>query len=80
MGTGKLALNFIKVLKAFCNVDFARKSLSMVPKTLSNLVSRSHGSPLSIPLKEKSLQRNSGIHSTQQRLRESDNLKLSALN
>ena len=27
-GTGKLALNLIKVLKAFCNIDFARKSLS----------------------------------------------------
>ena len=37
-GTGKLALNFIKVLKAFCNIDFARKSLNMVHKTLSTLV------------------------------------------
>ena len=32
IGTGKLALNFIKFLKAFCNADFARNSLSMVHK------------------------------------------------
>ena len=38
MGIGKLALNFIKCLKAFCDTDFARKSLSMVHKTLSTLV------------------------------------------
>ena len=38
MGTGKLALNFIKFLKAFCNAYFARKSLSIVHKTLSTLV------------------------------------------
>ena len=38
IGTGKLALNFIKFLKAFCNADFARKSLGMVHKTLSTLV------------------------------------------
>ena len=50
--TGKLALNFIKFLKAFCNADFARKSRGMVHKTLTILVWRSHGSPLSIPLKE----------------------------
>ena len=37
-GTGKLALNFINFLKAFCNADFAKKSLSMVDKTLSTLV------------------------------------------
>ena len=36
--SGKLALNFIKFLKAFCNADFARKSLGMVHKTLSTLV------------------------------------------
>ena len=35
IGTGKLALKFIK---AFCNADFARKSLGMVHKTLSTLV------------------------------------------
>ena len=38
IGTGKLALNFIKFLKAFCNADFARKSLSMVHKTPSTLI------------------------------------------
>ena len=38
IGTGKLALNFIKFLKTFCNADFVRKSLSMVYKTLSTLV------------------------------------------
>ena len=103
IGTGKLALNFIKFLKAFCNADFAKKSLSMVHITLSTLVWRSHGSPLSIPVKEnlqqpkscfkeknarirkcKSLSRffkhafdiSSGIHSTQQRVREPDDLKL----
>ena len=38
IGTGKLALNFIKFLKAFCSADFAKKSLSMVHKTLSTLV------------------------------------------
>ena len=103
IGTGKLALNFIKFLKAFCNADFARKSLGMVHKTLSTLVWRSHGSPLSIPLKEnlqqpkscfketntrirkfKSTSRffrhdfdiNSGIDSTQQRVKEPDDLKL----
>ena len=38
IGTGKLALNFMKFLKAFCNADFAKKSLSMVHKTLSTLV------------------------------------------
>ena len=32
IGTGKLALNFIKFLKAFCNADFARNSLRMVHK------------------------------------------------
>ena len=37
IGTGKLALNLIKFLKAFCNADFARKSLSMVHKTPSTL-------------------------------------------
>ena len=37
-GAGKLALNFIKFFKAYCNADFARKSLSMVHKTLSTLV------------------------------------------
>ena len=100
--TCKLALNFIKFLKA-CNADFARRSLSIVHKTLSTLVLRSHSSPLSIPLKEnleqtKSYSRekntririfkrtsrffqhafdiNSGIHSTQQRVREFDDLKL----
>ena len=79
----------------------------MVHKTLSTLVWRSHGSPLSIPLKEKSHQTkscfkgkntrickfkstnrffqhafdiNSGIPSTQQRVRESDDLKLNPLN
>ena len=30
IGTGKLALNFIKFFKAFCNADFAWKSLSMI--------------------------------------------------
>ena len=37
-GTSTLAFNFIQFLKAFCNVDFARKSLSMVHKTFSTLV------------------------------------------
>ena len=37
-GIGKFALNFIKFLKAFCNADFAKKSLSMVHKTPSTLV------------------------------------------
>ena len=37
-GTGKLALNFIKVLKAFYDIYFARKLFSMVHKTLSTLV------------------------------------------
>ena len=32
IGTGKLALNLIKFLKAFCNADFARNSFSMVHK------------------------------------------------
>ena len=103
IGTGKLALNFMKFLKAFCNADFAKKSLSMVHKTLSTLVWRSHGSPLSIPLKEnleqpkscfkekntrirkfkstswffqRAFDINSGIHSTQQRVRDPDDLKL----
>ena len=78
----------------------------MVHKTLSTLVWRSHGSPLSAPLKDKSQQTkscikgknkricnikstnlffrhifdiNSGIPSTQQRVRESDDLKLNPL-
>ena len=38
IGTGELALNFVKFLKAFCNAGFAKKSLSMVHKTLSTLV------------------------------------------
>ena len=38
IGTGKLALNFIKFLNAFSNADFPRKSLGMVHKTLSTLV------------------------------------------
>ena len=37
-GTSTLAFNFIQFLKAFCNVDFARKSLSMVHKNFSTLV------------------------------------------
>ena len=36
--TGKLALNSMKFLKAFCNADFARKSLNVVHKTHSTLV------------------------------------------
>ena len=83
-GSGKLALNFIKFLKDLSNADFASKSLSMVHKTLSTLVWRSHGSPFSNFLK-KSLQQPwfkfftshffqhifdsiSGTHSTQQRV------------
>ena len=38
MGTGKLALDFIKFLKAFSSADFATKSFCMVHKTLSTLV------------------------------------------
>ena len=52
MGTGQLALNYIKFLKAFCNAHLARKSLSMVHKTLSTLACRSYDSLLSILLKE----------------------------
>ena len=103
LGTDKLGLNFIKFLKAFCNADFAKKSLGMVHKTLSTLVWRSRGCPLSIPLKENlqqpksrfkkmntrvckfkntsrfflhSFDINSGIHSTQQRVKEPEDLKL----
>ena len=52
MGAVKVALNFVKFLKAFCNAHFARKSLCMVHKTLSTLVSQSHRRPLRISLKE----------------------------
>ena len=39
IGTVKLALNFINFFcKTFCNAHFARKSLSMVHKTLSTIV------------------------------------------
>ena len=49
---GRLTLIFMNFLRAFYKACFARKSLSIVHKTLSSLVWRSNGSSLSIPLKE----------------------------
>ena len=60
-GIGKITLNFIKFLKAFCKIDFARKPFSMAQKTLSALVWTSHGSPLSIPSKESLQQKKPGF-------------------